>query len=143
MAEAQTNLTVPVGELAHTTLFHLESFDGVGAREPYRDEPPDGTIGWYQDLCERLSRHQSDLVADCENALNALEGYRDWLKAKVDEMPQSAAIGIDNFNWYLKYVRLVPFTVDDLKATVSGSSSATALVTSLSGTRIATYPSLN
>jgi hypothetical protein len=116
MAEAQTNLTVPVGELAHITLFHLENFDGVGAREPYRDEPPDGTIGWYQDLCERLAQHQSDLVSDCQNALKALEGYRDWLKAKVDEMPQSAAIGIDNFNWYLKYVRLVPFTVDELEA---------------------------
>ena len=47
MDQAQTNLTGPVGELAHTTLSHLENFDGVGAKEPYRDEPPAGTIGWY------------------------------------------------------------------------------------------------
>ena len=115
MDQAQTNLTGPVGELAHTTLSHLENFDGVGAKEPYRNEPPAGTIGWYQHLCERLSQHQSDLVADCQNALKAIEAYRDWLKVNVDEMPQSAAIGIDNFNWYLKYVRLLPLTVDDLK----------------------------
>ena len=115
MAQPKTNLTEPAGELANLTIFHLENFDGVGSREPYRDEPPEGTIGWYRDLCQRLSQHQSDLVADCQTALQAVEGYRDWLKANVEEMPPSAALGIDNFSWYLKYVRLLPYTVDDLK----------------------------
>jgi hypothetical protein len=54
------------------------------------------------------------MVSDCEAALKAAEGYRDWLKANLGRMPPSAAIGMDNFNWYLKHVRLLPFNADDL-----------------------------
>ena len=115
LAKAEDNLKQPVGELAQLAVFHLESFDGVGQGEPYRDAPPDGTIGWLRDLCGRLEKAGSDLVSDCRKATDAAVGFRDWLGSNMDDMKQSAAIGAENLNWYLKHVRLLPYTVDDLR----------------------------
>ncbi len=41
--------------------------------------------------------------------------YRDWLIDTRPQMQASAAIGTENFNWYLRHVRLLPQTVDDLR----------------------------
>jgi hypothetical protein len=115
MQRAKGNLTEPVGELAKLAIFHLENFDGVGQRQPYRPYPPEGTIGWFQDLCGRLEEDHPSMLTDCREAVTAVQGYRDWLKQNLDDMPQSAAIGIDNLNWYLRHVRLLPYTVADLR----------------------------
>lgn len=110
------NLTQPAGELARLAIFLLDNFDGVGQGEPYRDNPPEGTIGWFEDLCGRLLSQESDLPGDCREATAAARRYRDWLAENLDSMQASAAIGTENFNWYLKHVRLLPQTVDDLRA---------------------------
>lgn len=110
------NLTQPAGELARLAIFLLDNFDGVGQGEPYRDNPPEGTIGWFEDLCGRLESRGGDLLADCRAATVAARRYRDWLAENIDAMEASAAIGTENFNWYLKHVRLLPYTVDDLRA---------------------------
>ncbi len=110
------NLTQPAGELAKLAIFLLDNFDGVGQGEPYRDNPPEGTIGWFEDLCGRLAEKGSDLTGDCRNATAAAKRYRDWLAENLDGMEASAAIGTENFNWYLKHVRLLPLTVDDMRA---------------------------
>ncbi len=116
------NLTQPAGELAELAIFLLDNFDGVGQGEPYRDDPPQGTIGWFQDLCHRLEYRpdgQADenerLAVECRQAAAAAQRYRDWLADNRDSMQASAAIGTDNFNWYLKHVRLLPQTVEDLR----------------------------
>jgi hypothetical protein len=114
MADAQKNLTEANGELSKLAIFYLENFDGVGQGEPYRDQPPAGVIGWYQDFCGRLQQHHADLVPSCQAAGTAVSGFRDWLRANVDRMPQSAAVGMENFNWYLKHVRLLPYDSEDL-----------------------------
>jgi hypothetical protein len=114
MEGAQRNLTQPVGELAKLTVFHLENFDGVGQRQPHRASPPAGTIGWFTDLCQRLEKDDPSLVRDCGRAVTAVREYRDWLKGKLGDMPHSAAIGVDNLNWYLRHVRLLPYNVNDL-----------------------------
>ena len=108
------NLTQPAGELAGLAIFLLDRFDGVGQGEPYRDEPPEGTIGWFGDLCGRLAPGDSELLGDCREATAAAQRYRDWLAEHLDGMEPSAAIGTENYNWYLKHVRLLPQTVDDL-----------------------------
>lgn len=110
------NLTQPAGELARLAIFLLDNFDGVGQGEPYRDDPPEGTIGWFEDLCGRLAKQGSDLLESCREATAAARRYRDWLAENLNSMDASAAIGTDNFNWYLKHVRLLPHTVDDLRA---------------------------
>ena len=110
------NLTQPAGELARLAIFLLDHFDGVGQGEPYRDDPPAGTIGWFEDLCDRLSPQDSELLGGCREATDAAQRYRDWLAENVAGMEASAAIGTENYNWYLKHVRLLPQTVDDLVA---------------------------
>jgi hypothetical protein len=113
---AINNLTQAAGELADLTIFLLENFDGVGQGEPYRDDPPAGTLGWFGDLCGRLAaQDETALVVDCQRAETAAARYRDWLREKRPTMQASAAIGTENFNWYLKHVRLLPQTVDDLR----------------------------
>ena len=108
------NLTQPAGELANLAIFLLDRFDGVGQGEPYRDEPPEGTIGWFEDLCGRIAPGDSELLGDCREATASAQRYRDWLADNLDGMEPSAAIGTENYNWYLKHVRLLPHTVDDL-----------------------------
>jgi hypothetical protein len=114
LKRAEANLTEANGELATLTLFYLENFDGVGQGEPYRDQPPAGTIGWYRDLCGRLQQHYAELTSDCQAAVAAVVGYRDWLRKNLEKMPKSAAIGMESFDWYLKHVRLLPYSSEDL-----------------------------
>jgi len=114
LEQAQANLTEPSGELADLAIFHLENFDGVGQGQPYRDNPPAGTIGWYADLCTRLVKQQPDNRAACAAALHAVEGYRDWLLAEWPDMPASAGIGTENLEWYFHRVRLLPYGVDEI-----------------------------
>ncbi|MDX1459796.1 MAG: DUF885 family protein [Xanthomonadales bacterium] len=109
------NLSQPAGELAKLAIFLLDNFDGVGQGEPYRDNPPEGTIGWFADLCARLEAAGSGLTADCATATAAAQRYHDWLVENLDGMQASAAIGTENYNWYLRHVRLLPHTADELK----------------------------
>lgn len=112
--QAPVNLTEPNGELTDLALFHLESFDGVGQGEPYRDEPPAGTLGWYRDLCQRLAVAQPEAVPVCQEALEAVEGFRDWLRTERPGMRQSAGIGTENLDWYFRRARLLPYGVDEM-----------------------------
>jgi Bacterial protein of unknown function (DUF885) len=114
LRQAEANLTEPSGELADLALFHLENFDGVGQGEPYRDDPPSGTIGWFRDLCARVSEAQPADGDACRLALGAVEGYRDWLRAERPGMVSSAGVGTANLEWYFRNVRLLPYGVDEI-----------------------------
>jgi len=113
---ARANLTEPVGELTRSALFHLDHSDGVNEDEPPRVvDYPEGTIGWYHDLIARIQRSQPDLVADVRRALQAVTTYRDWLRDIEPRATTQAAIGLDEFNWYVKHVRLMPYTAADMR----------------------------
>lgn len=114
LALAQRNLTESLGELADLAVFHLENFDGVGQGQPYRDEPPGGTIAWFEDLCARLSEHAPSHEGACRTALGAVEGYRDWLVRERPNMRANAGIGAKNLEWYVRNVRLLPFSASEM-----------------------------
>jgi hypothetical protein len=114
LAQARDNLTEPSGELADQAIFHLERFDGVGQGEPYRDDPPAGTIGWFVDLCGRVEAATPSDTERCRAALAAVREYRDWLRAERGGMASSAGIGTDNLNWYFSHVRLLPYDVTEI-----------------------------
>ena len=114
LRQAEANLDDASGELAGLAMFHLDNFDGVGQGQPYRDEPPGGTIAWFADLCERVGESQSQDAPACEAALEAVVGYRDWLVAERPGMRSSAGIGSDNLEWYFRNVRLLPYGVTDI-----------------------------
>ncbi len=114
LRQAEANLTEPNGELAGLAIFHLENFDGVGQGQPYRDDPPDGTIGWFADLCERVAEAQPSDSGTCAAALEGVIRYRDWLSAERPGMPSTAGIGTENLEWYFRNVRLLPYGVSDI-----------------------------
>jgi hypothetical protein len=53
------------------------------------------------------------LVADVRTARNATEEFGRWLEQQAPTKTGPSGIGIDNYNWYLKHVQLVPFTWQD------------------------------
>lgn len=114
LAQAQRNLTEPLGELADLAVFHLENFDGVGQGQPYRDQPPGGTIAWFEDLCARLEQDAPSQDGTCRAALSAVRGYRDWLVQERPNMRASAGIGAENLEWYVRNVRLLPFSASEM-----------------------------
>jgi hypothetical protein len=114
LEQAEANLTEPSGELAGLAIFHLTSFDGVGQGQPYRDEPPQGTIGWFRDLCERVAQTQPADTDLCRAALDAVMRYGGWLAAERPGMSASAGIGVENLEWYFRNVRLLPYGVRDI-----------------------------
>jgi hypothetical protein len=113
--QGRENLSSASGELAGMAIRQIERSDGINQGEPRRDVPPEGVIGWYRDLLERLPGHHPDLEPDAREALRAVEGFRDWLREQQPRMTEPAWVGLDNFDWYLRNVRMMPYTTDDLR----------------------------
>lgn len=114
LKQAKVNLTGVSKTLAEITIRRLERSDGVNQGEPRRKVPPEGVIGWYQDLIVQLSHHHPETLADAKQALSAVKDFCDWLKNNRNQMMAPVSIGLDNYNWYLKNVRLIPYTVEDI-----------------------------
>ncbi len=114
LEQAKVNLTAVAKAMADITIRRLERSDGVNQGEPRREVPPEGVIGWYKEFIQRLSKHHPELLADANQALSSVEDFRDWLKTNKSRMTASVSIGLDNYNWYLKNVRLMPYTVEDV-----------------------------
>jgi hypothetical protein len=115
LEQARANLVTPSGELAGMAIRQLQQSDGINQGEPRRAVPPEGVIGWYRDLIGRLEKAHPDLLPDARAALAAAERFRDWLKAEQPSMKESAAVGLENYNWFLRHVRLMPFTAEDVR----------------------------
>lgn len=112
---ARSWLTEPSAELAGMAMRQLARSDGVNQGEPRRPVPPEGVIGWYRDLLGRAETAGSELVPDVERALEAVVAYHDWLDAHRDSMTEPAWVGLDDYDWYLRNVLLMPFDHQDLR----------------------------
>jgi len=64
-------------------------------------------------LIKTLAKHHPDLVGDAERAKAAVDNFRGWLEEKHKTMTAPSGIGIENYNWYMKNVHLVPYTWDE------------------------------
>jgi len=115
MQEARRRLTRPAGELARMAVFHLDSSDEVNQGEPRRPRPPAGVIGWYRDLLDRARTSEPAIVPDIERAVSSLVAYRDWLVAAAPTMRAPAHVGLDEYAWYVRRVRLVPWTAEQVR----------------------------
>ena len=51
-----------------------------------------------------------------EKAIAALESYRSWLEQSLDKMPNNAAVGRANYEFFLNQVALLPYTPEHLFA---------------------------
>ncbi|NNF49957.1 MAG: DUF885 family protein [Woeseiaceae bacterium] len=113
-AQGKSNLTEVAADYADLAIFNLSNSDGVGHGFPYRAAPPPGVLGWYEDLLERARGRQPELVAQIETARTAVASFRDWLIDNRSDMKGNAGVGKEAFDWYLKHVKLMPYTSDDI-----------------------------
>ena len=113
--QAKKNLTDGGGDLTDIAIFHLEHYDGVGQGEPVRKSAPEGILHWYEDLLSRVQQQQPEIASDVRQALTSVREYHDWLVANRSTLNRPSAIGLEQYNWYIKHVRLMPYTADDLR----------------------------
>ncbi len=101
---AEKNLTDPVAPFAHLA---LNSLDDIRPR----------MLKSVSELKPLLDANASSSIdADAEEAVAALEAYRDWLTRKLPSMGQESAVGRENYIFFLKNVALLPYTPEQLQA---------------------------
>jgi len=70
-----------------------------------------GEIAAFDALARRFADMHPDLVPAVERARDAVTDFLAWLEKGYAAMPETAdGIGVENFDWYMKNVHLVPFT---------------------------------
>ena len=111
--QAKRTLRNVPADYADLALHNLANADGVGHGHPYRSSPPAGVVGWYDDLLGRVSQ-QPELRPDVTAARTAVLDFQNWLKQQRPRMTSAAGVGEANFNWYLKQVKLLPYSAADL-----------------------------
>ena len=67
-------------------------------------------------LAERVAGTDDDLDASIQRAIEATDDFRAWLMSTLPTKTGPSGVGVDNYNWYLKYVHLVPYTWEDAVA---------------------------
>ncbi len=116
LEKAKSSLTEGSGELARMALRRLQRYDGIGQGQPQRSDPPEGILGWYRDLQQRLETVHPQAAPEAEKALAAAAAFRDWLRKRLSSMTAPAGVGLKNYEWYVRHVRLIPFSVEELRA---------------------------
>lgn len=114
VSEAKKNLTDVAADYLKLALHNLRNADGVGHGHPYREVPPAGVIGWYDDLLERVAADQPGLRAEVEAARVAVVEFERWLNANSGKMTGKAGVGKEALDWYIKNVKLMPYTSDEI-----------------------------
>ena len=62
------------------------------------------------ELATKVSGGPAGLKADVERARKATDEFAAWLDSQAASKTGPSGIGIENYNWYLKNVQLVPYT---------------------------------
>ncbi len=61
-------------------------------------------------LASKLGGAPANLKADVERAKHATDEFASWLESKAASKTEPSGMGIENYDWYLKNVQLVPYT---------------------------------
>jgi hypothetical protein len=64
-------------------------------------------------LASRVVAAQGSLKADVQRAKEATDAFAAWLGAQAPSKRAPSGVGVENYNWYLKNVQLVPYTWQD------------------------------
>ncbi len=62
------------------------------------------------ELLKQISDSQQDLRANTVRAREATDKFVAWLEREAPSKNQPSGVGIENYNWYLKNVHLLPYT---------------------------------
>jgi len=104
LADARANLDQAVGPFAHLAVADLADI-GPRLKE---------ALGALRSVLAPESRSRLD--AETPRAVQALESYREWLRAHADSWPSDVAVGRDAYVRFLRTVALMPFTPEELLA---------------------------
>lgn len=102
VAQARKLLTEPVGEMADVAVERL-----------------DGIQNSYRELAKVLSPHvpesyRARITSAAETAGKAMADYRGWIAANRSKMTAPYAIGLPAFEWYVRYVMMMPYNAEQL-----------------------------
>jgi hypothetical protein len=111
---AKANLRDVPADFANLALHNLTNSDGVNHGHPYREVPPDGVLGWFDDLLGRAHEQQTELVDEIRAARAAAQALNDWLVENSDDMTDQAGIGEELLDWYLMHVKYMPYSSHDI-----------------------------
>jgi hypothetical protein len=64
-------------------------------------------------LASRVAGAQGSLKADVQRAKEATDAFAAWLDAQAPSKRAPSGVGVENYDWYLKNVQLVPYTWQD------------------------------
>jgi uncharacterized protein (DUF885 family) len=104
-AEANLHAVHPFAQLAISSLAQIRP----ELQEVGREVGP---------MLHQDASHAGDLSAEfqsaTEKAIVALEAYRAWLLEHSQSMPENAAVGRENYEFFLSHVALIPYTPEQL-----------------------------
>lgn len=113
LEQARTNLTNAAADDVALAIRSLTQSDGVEHGFPYRETPPAGVIGWYEDFLERAET-QPDLSAEIEAVLTSLRSFHEWLVANQDSMNELNGVGEPALDWFVRNALLIPYTSEEM-----------------------------
>lgn len=64
-------------------------------------------------LADRLGTSSAGLLEDVRKAKAATDAFAEWLDAQAPSKTGPSGVGIENYDWYLRNVQLVPYTWRD------------------------------
>jgi len=64
-------------------------------------------------LAPKVAGAPGTLAADVARAKEATDAFAQWLDAQAPSKRAPSGVGVENYNWYLKNVQLVPYTWQD------------------------------
>ena len=64
-------------------------------------------------LAKRVAGSQGTLEADVAAARAATDAFASWLEAQAPSKTEPSGVGVENYDWYLKNVQLVPYSWRD------------------------------
>ncbi|NIV18868.1 MAG: DUF885 family protein [Woeseiaceae bacterium] len=111
--DARKNLTEVASDYADLAIRSLTLSDGVENGYPYRETPPDGIIGWFDDLYARAEA-QPGLRDDITAALDAIRDFHDWLVDNRDRMNGKNGVGKEALDWWVQNALLLPYTSEQM-----------------------------
>lgn len=69
-----------------------------------------GEVNTLEALAKLLAKHHPDLVPEAERARAAVSKFLAWAEKKEAGMkPAPCGVGVENFDWYMRNVHLVPY----------------------------------
>lgn len=114
LVAARENLTEVASDYADLAIRTLTLSDGVEDGYPYRENPPPGIIGWYEDFLGQAEEVQPELKGDIKLAIAALSDFHGWLIDNRDQMNAENGVGEESLDWFVQNALLLPYTSKEM-----------------------------